>query len=99
MRRWFLVLLAWVALVAGACESKIDQAEKPPIAVKLDLNRATVKELEALPGIGEVKARSIMASRNARGGHFERLEDLLKIDGIGEKTLETIRPYVEIKPK
>lgn len=64
----------------------------------IDLNTATVKQLEALPGIGPERARSIMASRNARGGHFDSVDQLLAIDGIGPETLETIRPYVVVSP-
>lgn len=60
----------------------------------IDLNTATEKQLETLPGIGPKHARSIIASRNARGGHFQRLEDLLSIDGIGPGTIDKIRPYV-----
>ena len=70
-----------------------------PKGGKLDLNRATQKELEGLPEIGPVHAKSIIASRNARGGHFESVDDLMKIDGIGPKTVEAIRPYVVLKPK
>jgi competence protein ComEA len=70
-----------------------------PKGGKLDLNRATQKELEGLPEIGPVHAKSIIASRNARGGHFESVDDLLKIDGIGPKTVEAIRPYVVLKSK
>jgi len=68
-----------------------------PKAGKLDLNHATQKELENLPGIGPVHAKSIIASRNARGGKFKSIDDIEKIDGIGPKTVETIRPYVELK--
>jgi len=68
-----------------------------PKSGKLDLNKATQKELENLPGIGPVHAKSIIASRNARGGKFKSIDDIEKIDGIGPKTVETIRPYVELK--
>ena len=68
-----------------------------PAAI-LDLNAATEKQLETLPGIGPVHARSIIASRNARGGRFKRLEDLLDINGIGNETVEKIRPYVVLGP-
>ncbi len=64
----------------------------------IDLNTATVQQLEALPSIGPKRARSIMASRNARGGHFDSVEQLLAIDGIGPETLESIRPYVVVSP-
>jgi competence protein ComEA len=68
-----------------------------PKAGKVDLNKATQKELENLPGIGPVHAKSIIASRNARGGKFKSIDELEKIDGIGPKTVETIRPYLELK--
>ncbi len=38
-----------------------------------------------------------MASRNARGGHFKRFEDLLEIEGIGQGTIDAIRPYVVVR--
>lgn len=65
----------------------------------IDLNRATVRELESLPAIGPVRARSIIAARNARGGQFASLDDLLAIDGIGPQTLDAIRPYVALAPR
>ena len=99
VNRLLAILLSIAIALAGGCQETTSNAPPPPLATKIDLNRATVKQLEALPGIGEVRARSIVASRNARGGRFERIEDLLKIDGIGEKTLETIRPYIELQPK
>ena len=67
---------------------------RPSPRRRLGLNRASLPELEALPGIGAVRARSILAARNARGGRFERLEQLLTIDGIGQVTLEQIRGQV-----
>lgn len=90
--RLAVLVLAFVLQLAG-CR---DEARAP--AAPLDLNRATVAELEKLPGIGDKRARSIMASRNARGGHFVRLEDLLEIDGIGEGTLAKLRPLVIVGP-
>lgn len=57
---------------------------------RVDLNRAGVSELEALPGIGPVLARRIVAHRT-RHGPFHRLEDLLAVEGIGPKLLERLR--------
>ncbi len=67
-------------------------------AEALNVNRATVAELEQLPGIGPKKARSIIASRNARGGEFHSFDEILAIDGIGEATLAQIRPYLVLGP-
>ena len=80
-----------VCFQLAACDST-------PASAPLDLNTATEKQLETLPGIGPKHARSIIASRNARGGHFQSIDDLLKIDGIGHKTIEGIRPYVVVGP-
>lgn len=78
-----------------------DRPRPPPAGPsslsRVNLNTANEKQLMALPGIGEKHARSILASRNARGGRFQRLEDLLDIDGIGPATLDKIRPYVVLE--
>ncbi len=58
----------------------------------LDLNTATAAELEALPGIGEVMAGKIIAGRP-----YGRVEDLLLVKGIGEATLEKLRPYLTVE--
>ncbi len=59
------------------------------------LNTATAKELQQLPGVGEVLSARIVAYREATGG-FRSIEDLLDIEGIGEKRLEEWRPYLTI---
>ena len=97
MRGFLLaVVLAVLPIAIGCADDRPRPA--PTSQGPLDLNRATTKELEALPGIGDQLARSIIASRNARGGRFNSVDELLKIDGIGEKTLEKIRPYVYVGP-
>lgn len=63
----------------------------------LDLNRATVEELQELPGIGPVLAERIVAFREEHGP-FRSLEDLLQVPGIGEATLEALRPHVAVNP-
>jgi len=62
---------------------------------KLDINRATRAELEAIPGIGPSLAARIVLERNRRGG-FRTLNDLLKIRGIGRKMLDRLSQYVMI---
>ena len=60
---------------------------------RLDLNTATEAELRALPGIGEAKAAAIVAYREAHGG-FSSVEELLQVQGIGEKILAGLRDHV-----
>ncbi len=62
----------------------------------INLNTATLDELKALPGIGDTRANQIIAYRITLG-RFSTLEQLLEISGIGEKTLEAVRPLVEIR--
>ena len=91
-----LLLVALLGVTGVACN---DRAPTPTqVQGPIDLNTATTKDLEKLPGIGEHLARSIIASRNARGGRFHSVDELLKIDGIGDKTLEKIKPYVYVSP-
>jgi len=53
----------------------------------VNINTAGLEELCTLAGIGEVKARAIIAWREANGG-FAKVEDLTQVKGIGAKTLE-----------
>ena len=61
----------------------------------LDLNLASGEQLQQVPGIGPVLSGRIIEYRETHGG-FQSLEELLNIQGIGEKTLEKIRPYFVI---
>ncbi len=62
----------------------------------LDLNAATAAELEALPDIGKVTAQAILTYRT-KNGPFQRVEDLLKVPGIGSGTLDKIRGMVTVR--
>ena len=62
-------------------------------AAPLDLNRATARELEGLPGIGPALAERIVALRRERG-RFRNVDDLLQVRGIGPATLERLRGRV-----
>lgn len=70
--------------------------ERPGSPVlRLDLNRATVADLDALPGIGPVLARRIVARRSS-AGPYRRPEDLLGVQGIGPRLLERLRARIEV---
>jgi competence protein ComEA len=62
----------------------------------LNLNTATLMELETLPGIGPVLARRIIDFREKKGG-FRRIEELLVIPGISERKWKLIKDRVEIQ--
>jgi competence protein ComEA len=61
--------------------------------LRIDLNAAAPQELELLPRIGPKMAERILAFR-AAFGPFGAVDDLRQIRGIGERTLELIRPHV-----
>ena len=61
----------------------------------ININRATVKELESLPGIGPVIALKIFTFRNVNGP-FTSVEDLLKISGIGSAKLAALKSKVRV---
>ncbi len=62
---------------------------------KIDINRAEPWLLEALPRIGEVLAQRIVDYRS-ENGPFRTIEDLLKVSGIGEATLDNIKDYITV---
>jgi competence protein ComEA len=62
---------------------------------RIDLNRATLADLETLPGIGPSKAQAIVAYRDKVGG-FRKIEQLKDVKGIGPKVFERISGQVRI---
>ena len=80
--------------------SAVDRNHNPESAdsllpVKIDINLASAEELMRLPGIGPKMARRIVAHRDSRGG-FETAEDLKEVRGVGDKTVERLRPLIKI---
>lgn len=64
---------------------------------KIVLNRATATELTRLPGVGQRRAEQIVALRE-RLGRFRRVTDLLRVKGIGPKSLRRLTPLVVLDP-
>lgn len=66
-----------------------------PGDTRVNINTATQKELETLPGIGPTKAQDIINYRT-QNGPFKSIEDIVKVKGIGEKTFESIKNLIRI---
>lgn len=66
-----------------------------PAEKSINLNKATKPELMSLPGIGEKTAENIIELRNQLT-EFRKLEDLLRVKGIGSKKLDNIKKYLYI---
>jgi competence protein ComEA len=73
-------------------------AEDARLTGVVNINTATVDELQLLPGIGEARARAVIALREQRGG-FKSVEELLDVKGIGEPGLAKLRPYLAVQGK
>ena len=74
-------------------------AEEEDPEWRLDLNAATAEQLQELEGIGPVLAERIVAYRDTHGA-FTDVEQLLAVEGIGEKILDGIRDIlmIEVEP-
>ncbi len=89
-------------VVAAPIPDPIPPAVKPverssveKVVGKLDLNRATEKDLELLPGIGTVLAGRIVKHRQDIGS-FTRVEDLREVKGIGKRKFDKIKGLVRV---
>lgn len=77
---------------------EIEKAAPRPTQYWVDINTAQVPDLLLLPDIGESLARRIVDERAANGA-FRDHDDLLRVRGIGPKTLERIKPYLRPMPR
>ncbi|MBI3768417.1 MAG: helix-hairpin-helix domain-containing protein [Deltaproteobacteria bacterium] len=88
--RLILHVLAIAALLALAGPPA--RGAEPHHAI--NINSASADELASLPGIGESKAKAIIEYRAAEP--FKTVDDLKKVKGIGDKTLESLRPDITV---
>ena len=90
-----LALVATIALMAGPSLAAGDSAG---LTGTVNVNTATADELQLLPGIGESRAKAVIAMRKQRGG-FKSVTELTDVKGIGEAALAKLRPFVRIQGK
>lgn len=90
--------LAGLAALAALALAPPSLAADPGLSGTVNVNTATLEELQLLPGIGESRARAMIAERKQRGG-FKKVDDLLEVKGIGDTSLEQLRPYVTTQGK
>jgi competence protein ComEA len=100
MRMW--MLCATVAL-AAVLTTNVPRASAQPdqgsaTKATINLNTATVDQLETLPGIGRKTAERILDYRQ-KNGPFKKIEELMNVKGIGEKSFLKIKPQLSVAPK
>ena len=100
MRRVLWSVMVILVLCAGRPSGAQVQEAAPSEAARaqqelIDLNAATAMQLETLPGVGPRTAERILEYRREHGG-FERIEDLMDVRGIGERTFLRLKPLVTV---
>ena len=88
-------ILVGQAPPAGGLAAGASTAAPDATGALVNLNTATMVELETLPGVGPVTAQKILDWRSAHGA-FSSVDELLEVDGIGEKTLADLAPHVTL---
>ena len=89
MNQLRVLFLTAAALAASAAVAALQPAEP------VNINTATVEQLTELPRIGEVTATRIVEWRE-ENGPFSSTEELMNVQGIGERTFERLRPHVTV---
>jgi competence protein ComEA len=92
-----IVALAGGTATAGQTGSAGQTTSSAKAAPLVNLNTATTADLEKLPGIGPAMAARIVEYRQ-KNGTFKKAEELMNIQGIGEKVFLKLKPLVTVTP-
>ena len=96
-----LIALALFATRAAAQDPERPSPAKATAAASasspVNLNTATAAQLEALPGVGARTAALIVEYRQKNGG-FKKIEDLMNVRGVGEKSFLKLKPLITVTP-
>ena len=103
-----LAVFAMAAIPAAAQQATAEKPAKPAAAAPakppaapatiVNLNTATQAQLESLPGLGVKVAERILEYRE-KNGKFKKVEDLMNVKGIGEKSFLKLKPLLTVTDK
>lgn len=93
---WRLVIVGMLLTFALPRPEVFAAPKAETVQKAVNINTATLEQLEALPGIGPVSAQRILDFR-AQNGPFKSVEQLVEVKGIGEKSLGKFRELVTVK--
>jgi competence protein ComEA len=94
LRALFVSALVLSVGAVALAQDKTPTPDKPAI----NLNTATLAQLEELPGIGRATAERILEYRQKSGG-FKKIEELMNVRGIGEKSFLKLKPLIVVTAK
>ena len=83
------------SMMVTQTESIADPTVVPGEDKRVNLNTATLEELDALPGVGPSTAKNIIAYREAHGG-FAAPEEIMNVKRIGEKTFDKLKAHITV---
>ena len=96
-RALLAAVIALFVLTAGDIVFAQKARGKPPSAAPavVNLNTATATQIATLPGVGEKAAQRIIEYREKNGG-FKKIEELMNVKGIGEKSFLKLKPLITV---
>lgn len=91
-----LILATGMTALGAHAAPRAAAASDGDAKVMVDINKASAADLATVPGIGDGIARRIVEFRD-KNGPYKTVDDLLKVQGIGEKSLQKLRPYLSVE--
>jgi comEA protein len=103
MQRFIFALVILAITLVASSSASAGQSAKPAAASKaratasepVNLNAATATQLQTLPGVGASTAQRILDYRQ-KNGSFKKIEELMNVKGIGEKSFLKLKPLITV---